>query len=272
MIAFRLFLFCSFFSCVLTLMAQPPSPSPYTVPKANTQVMGIEDLQSIDQLMVYIPGVGSPSKEALTRQNIKSYMMPIRQAPSVNQEWAYSLSSCLEYYTNLNNNFKDNLSPDYIHLSLAAAGNRPNIEDGLRFLIEQGTVSAGIVAYGSPTIPRSVFNVPRYYINNFAYLFRPTTRGRNRIFELRKALSRGNPVIVELRTGSDFSEWRNTEYETSLPLTETHFLTLIGYDEDSESFEVRGTNGRHWADSGYVKLSYSNLALYATNAYVIIPK
>lgn len=261
---------CSLFVFSFALVAQPPSP--YTVPKANTTVMGIEDLASIDQLMVYIPGVGSPSREALTRQNIKSYMMPVRQAVFPHQEWAYSLSACLEYYVNLNNNFKDNLSPDYIHLSLAAAGNQPNLEDGLRFLIEQGTVSAAIMEYGSTTIPRSVFNVPRYYINNFAYLFRPTTRGRNRIFELRKALSRGNPVIIELRTGADFDQCRSTEYETTLPLTETHYLTLVGYDEDTESFEVRGTNGRLWADAGYVQLSYNNLSEYATNAYVIIPK
>ncbi|MEM9836394.1 MAG: C1 family peptidase [Bacteroidota bacterium] len=252
------------------LDAQPPSP--YAEPKNNTQLLGIDDIQQIDQLMVYIPGIGSPSREALTRQNIKSYMMPVRQAPNPNHEWAYALAASVEYYVNLNNNFKDNLSPDYIYLSLAAAGNKPNLVDGLKFLTNQGTVSAAIVAYGSATIPRSVFNVPRYYINNFAYLFRPTTRGRNRIFELRKALSRGNPVILELKTGSDFNQWRQSVYETNLPLTETHYVTVVGYDEDAETFELRAANGRLWADAGYVKLTYDKLAEYASHAFLIIPK
>ncbi|MEL6143110.1 MAG: hypothetical protein AAFU67_16025, partial [Bacteroidota bacterium] len=167
---------------------------------------------------------------------------------------------------------KDNLSPDYISLSLAATGSRPNLIDGLKFLVQQGTVSAGIVPYGSQTIPRAVFNVPRYYIGNFAYLFRTTTRARNRIFELRKALSRGNPVIVELLTGNDFLQCRNTEYATNMPLVETHFLSIVGYDESTETFELRSCNGRNWADAGYVRISYENLAQYAQNGYLIIPK
>lgn len=268
--------FLSLFSLLifpLLLSAQnPPPASPYSTQRSEVAVLGIENELMIDQLMVYIPGIGSPSREALTRQNIKPYMMPIRQMTDTRNEWAYALTACLEYYVNLNNNFKDNLSPDYISLSLAAAGSRPNLIDGLSFLVQQGTVSAAIVNYGSEVIPRSVFNVPRYQISNFAYLFRPTTRGRNRIFELRKALSRGNPVIVEYRTGADFQQWRNGTYSTTLPRSETHYLTIVGYDEDAETFELRTSNGRHWGNSGYVTVSYNDIAEFAQNAFVIIPR
>ncbi len=257
-----------FFS-VAVIQAQT---SPYSTPRAEAVLMGLEDMQLIDQMMVYIPGIGSPSREALMRQNIKGYMMPIREALKNNQEWAYALADCLEYYVNLNSNFKDNLSPDYISLSLAAAGNRPNIIDGFKFLIQQGTVSAAIVNYGSEQIPRAVFNVPRYQIMNFAYLFHPTTRGRNRIFELRKALSRGNPVILELQTAADFSQWRQAAYDTDLPLSERHYLTVVGYDEEAELFELRSAFGRHWGNSGYVFIGYDKLAALAENAYVIIPQ
>lgn len=261
-----------FFVFLLPFSSSSAQVSPNTAPRAEAIVMGLEDIQLIDQMMVYIPGIGSPSREALTRQNIKAYMMPIREALKTNQEWAYALADCLEYYANLNNNFKDNLSPDYISLSLAAAGNRPNIEDGFKFLIQQGTVSAAIVNYGSEQIPRAVFNVPRYQITNFAYLFHPTTRARNRIFELRKALSRGNPVIVELQTAADFSAWRQSEYNSNLPTTESHYLTVVGYDEDTELFELRSAFGRHWANSGYVYMNYEQLAQNAQSAYVLIPK
>lgn len=267
----------SFLPFLLLIFLLPPSflsaqVSPHTNPRTEAIVMGLEDIQLIDQMMVYIPGIGSPSREALNRQNIKAYMMPIREALKSNQEWAYALADCLEYYANLNNNFKDNLSPDYISLSLAAAGSRPNIIDGFKFLIQQGTVSAAIVNYGSEQIPRAVFNVPRYKITNFAYLFHPTTRARNRVFELRKALSRGNPVIVELQTATDFTACRQSEYNSNSPLSESHYLTVVGYDEETKLFELRSAFGRHWANSGYVYLSYEQLAQNAQNAFVIIPQ
>lgn len=252
----------------ISLLAQ----TPYATPKENQKLVGLQDNALIDQLMVYVPGIGSPSREALERQNIKAYMMPIRQHDDPNKEWAYALISGLEYYVNLNNNYKDNLSPDYLSLSLALQGTRPNLEDGFRFLTEQGTVSASIVPFGSGSIPRAVFNVPRFSITNFAYLFRATTRERNRIFEIRKALSRGNPVIVELGTGSDFSQCKSVSYAFPAQTSETHYLVVVGYDETTRTFELRSSFGRHWADAGYVSVSYEDLARHARGGYVIIPK
>ena len=260
-------LFLSFLcTCVL---AQPTYGN---VNKGNTTVLGLEDATLLDQMMYYIPGVGSNSREELLRQNIKSYMMPIRQAPSPQMEWAYALAGAVEFYQNLNNNYKDNLSPDYLTLNLAAQGKRPVMEDGLRFLVQQGTVSAAIVPYGSATIPTAVYSVPKYTIANFGYLFRPETRPRNRIFETRKALSRGNPVIVELSTDATFTSLKANTYSTAVPSGETHYLTVVGYDGNSNTFELRGILGRHWADAGYVRISYDDFGRLAKTGFVLIPK
>ncbi|WP_173021471.1 C1 family peptidase [Lewinella sp. W8] len=255
-------------TCVL---AQNNPPASYT-PRSQAAVLGLQDAQVLDQMMFYIPGIGSASREDLLRQNIKSYMMPIRQVPDLNMEWAYALTGALEYYLNLNNNFKDNLSPDYISLNLAALGRRPTVEDGLRFLVQNGTVSAAIVPYGSPTIPPAVYSVPRHDITNFGYLFRPETRPRNRVFEVRKALSRGNPVVVELKTDPGFVNLRGGEYKPAANTTETHYLTVVGYDGEAEMFELRGSFGRLWADAGYVRLSYDDFGTLAQNGFVLIPK
>lgn len=244
---------------------------PYSAPRSEAALLGVDNIQDIDQLMVYVEGIGSPSREALERQNIKAYMMPVRQATDARTEWAYALTSALEYYININQNYKDNLSPDLISLSLAAQGNRPNLEDGLAFLRDAGTVSAAIVPYGSPTIPTAVYSVPRHRIANFGYLFRPTTRARNRIFEVRKALSRGNPVIVEVATDADFNDYRTAEYAAGVNPAETHHLLVVGYDETTEQFELRGCKGRRWANSGYINISYEEFGRISRNAYVLFP-
>ncbi|THH35581.1 C1 family peptidase [Neolewinella litorea] len=245
---------------------------PYGTAKSAEKLQGLSDLAVIDQMMYYIPGIGSSAREDLLRQNIKPYMMPIRQVPQMGMEWAYALADALEYYVNLNSNFKDNLSPDYISMSLANAGTRPNLVDGLGLLMNSGTVSAAIVPYNSNTIPNSVYSVARFGINNFGYLFRPETKARNRIFETRKALSRGNPVIVEMATDNTFSNLKGSGYEPSGPITETHFLTVIGYDGERETFELRSSLGRNWGNGGYITMTYDDFGDLAQTGYVLIPK
>ena len=240
------------------------------VNKESAVLMGVEDLQTLDQMMAYIPGIGSPSSD-LSRQNIKSYMMPIRQAPDPAMSWAYALAAGVEYYQNLNNNFKDNLSPDYISLSLARGGVRPNLEDGLRMLIQQGTVSAAIVPYGSTVIPNAVYSVQKFGISNFGYLFRPETRPRNKVFETKKALTRGNPVIVALRTDAAFANLRSSSYSTGNP-TQTHHLTVVGFDNENRYFELRGSFGRDWGEAGYVRIGFDDFGRLADAGFVMIPK
>jgi hypothetical protein len=265
--------------CLLTLLfltflctCASAQPTYGNINKGASATLGLEGAAVLDQMMAYIPGVGSNSREELLRQNIKSYMMPIRQATNPQMEWAYALAGAVEFYQNLNSNYKDNLSPDYLTLNLAAQGKRPSIEDGLHFLVQQGTVSAAIVPYGSTTIPTAVYSVPKYTITNFGYLFRPETRPRNRIFETRKALSRGNPVIVELSTDDIFAALRTNTYSTATPTGETHYLTVVGYDGSSNTFELRGILGRRWADAGYVQISYDDFGRLAKTGFVLIPK
>ena len=268
----------TFFSLLLTLSlctcvrAQTPAPVlPESDAREGTALLGVTDLQTLDQMMFYVPGIGSPASD-LARQNIKSYMMPIRKAPNARMEWAYALAGGLEYYLNLNNNFKDNLSPDFIALSLARSGNAPNIEDGLKLLVQQGTVSAAIVPYGSSTIPNAVYSVPKFKLTNFGYLFHPETRPRNKVFEVKKALTRGNPVIVRLSTDAAFTALKTGSYSTNNPGDEQHYLTIIGFDNQNQYFELRGVQGRDWGEAGYVRISFDNFGRLAQTGYVLIPK
>ncbi|MEM6396307.1 MAG: C1 family peptidase [Bacteroidota bacterium] len=259
LLAFSLFLIPTLFS----------QPDPRV--RANTATQGIENTQDIDQLMMVVEGVGASSREDLQRQNVKAYMMPVRDATDDRLEWAYVLAGALEYYTNINQNYKDNLSPDLIALSLAAKGDASNMEAGLVFLRDVGTVSSAIVPYGSQTIPPAVYSVPRRKIANFGYLFRSTTRARNRVFETRKALSRGNPVIVELSTGSDFVNAHSGLYVAPSSTTESHHLVVVGFDENAREFEMLAAKGRGWGDKGYIRIGYDDFGRLANGGYVLFP-
>jgi len=259
------------FTLCTSVRAQTSPQLKGTTARGNDQLEGIYDIQALDALLATIPGVANPSREELVRQNIKSYMMPIRQVPVASLEWAYALTSALEFYQNLNQNFKENLSPEYLTMSLANGGTRPNLEDGLRMLKSQGTVSANIVPYGSTTIPGAVYSVEKIRIANFGYLFQEETQARNRVFEIKKALSRGNPVLVEMRTPAGFSQLRGLDYTPQGQETELHYLNITGYDLAQDTVELRGSFGRMWGNGGYIQMSFDDFTRAATKGIVLIP-
>lgn len=259
---------------VLLLAALSPALHAQTTPRGETgQAIGIADAELMDQLLLHVPGVAlNTGRQSLEVQNLKPYLMPVRRVGFRGSEWSYVLASCLEFYVNLNRNYKDNLSPDYINLSLKASGERPDLTHGLRFLATNGTVSAAIMPYDAGAIPQGVFATTAYRIANFLHLFREVTRGREKIFEVRKALTRGNPVIVEMQTGSNFNSLQGALYwEPDGSTGQRHTLLVVGYDETRQAFELQSAFGSAWGDDGYLYVRYPDFEKYALNGYAMVP-
>lgn len=269
----KLFALILSFFIINTLAAQPPT---YTGTKNASQIqtLGISDQSRFDQLMITVAGVGSNARMTQEQQNLKPYMMPIRKMGFRGTDWSYMLASCLEYYINLHQNYKDNLSPDYIALSLKSQGGKANVLEGLRFLSQVGTVSAAIVPYDAAQIPQSVYATRQHKINNYLHLFQPFASQREKTFEIRKALMRGHPVIVELKANAGFSSLKNTIlWESPRALgAYSYTLLIIGYDEKTEAFELMSSWGADWANNGYLWMNYNDLANAAMNGFVMIPE
>ena len=198
----------AFLSLFQTINAQnnpKPSQKPPTEFGSRGK-FGISDANMIEQLLKTISGVGTSSKELLAEQSLKSYMMPPRKMGNNTNSACYALASALEFYINLNNNYKDNLSPDYISLNLP----KGSIEDELAFLATNGTVSAAILPYNAPNLPPSVNAALKYKISNYLKLFQSTTRPQQKLYDLRKAIMRGNPVIVEMQITNEFKNLKQS--------------------------------------------------------------
>jgi len=186
---------------------------------------------------------------------------------------SYLLASCLEYYVNLKENYKVNLSPDYLSLNLLAQGKKSNFKDAFLQLAETGTVSAAIMPYGSITINTAVYATQKFKINNYLILFRPTTKPKEKIFDIRRALLRGNPVVVEVKADSGLpkAQFMDT-YALKNGGTETFPLIVVGFDEERDAFELTSPWGSSWGKGGYLWISYEDLAKQAQAAYVMIPQ
>lgn len=232
---------------------------------------GITDESLFDQLMGVVPGVGKSSKELIQRQSVKSYMMPVRDVGNNNMELAYMAAILMEYYVNLDKNYKVNLSPDYIALNMESSGMAMNSTGIMNFLAQDGTVSAAVLPFGSDRLTNAVFATEKFTIKNFLYLFRDVTRGRQRIFETRKALLRGHPVLVEVKSNPAIKTAFG-EYYWEPPTDGNNLfpLIIVGYDELEEAFEATSCWGRKWGDNGYIWIHYDDFEKYVVNGYVVI--
>lgn len=235
--------------------------------------VGINDAALIDANMMMMEGFTNDPRATLTEKSVKPYMMPPRNAINDQTGVAYSLASCLEFYVNYKENYKQNLSPDYISLSLQAIGQSSATTDALRFLIEYGTVNAAIVNYGSSAISSSVYATQKYSILNYLHIFRADTRGKQKIFEVRKAILRGNPVLVEVKVNDGFNQLRGVDFweYNGEPLGATKVMVVVSYNEELKAFELQNTKGNNWGNSGYIWMKYDDFEQLAQNGYVLLP-
>ncbi len=234
---------------------------------------GVTEAQLIEQMLPTIEGVAGSALELLQQQSVKAYMMPVRKAGNNGTDWSYALASCLEYYVNLDKNYKVNLSPDYISLNIKQKGKSASLKEGFSFLSEQGTVNAAIVPFDAATLTEAVYSTQKYKIANYLHLFRDVTPDRQRVYEVRKALMRGNPVLVELKSSASIKDFANTRFwEPSGEADQSYALVVVGYDEVQQAFEVMSSWGRNWGIGGYIWMKYDDFGKYATNGYVILPE
>ena len=234
--------------------------------------LGVLDADLIDRMMATVEGIGGNTREMLLHQSVKAYMMPIRQTGQRGTDISYAVASLLEYYVNLDKNYKVNLSPDYISLNLRSAGRGLGIEEAFRFLAEDGTVSAAILPYDATALTSGVYATQKYRIGNYLHLFREVTNDRQRIFEARKALMRGHPVLIEMKASPAMKTLAGQRtYRPEGNASEQYPFIVVGYDEEAEAFELRSCWGRNWADGGYVRISFDDFGKYAVNGYVLVP-
>ncbi|MFK7935070.1 MAG: hypothetical protein AB8G22_16280 [Saprospiraceae bacterium] len=239
----------------------------------STQV-GIADARYFAEIMGTTPGVGSNAAQLLAAQSVKSYMMPPREANGKNPMESYALAACLEFYINHNQNYKVNLSPDFLMLSLRNGEQLPQLKDGFKFLIESGTVSAAILPYGATAMSSAVYATQKYQIKNYLHLFRMDSKPRQKIFETRRALMRGHPVLLQLKIDDSYLTLKNTRYWTPSVNTsdseQLETVIAVGYDEDLEAFELLSFRGAGWGNAGYIYIDYDDFGKYVEGGYVVV--
>ena len=257
------------------LYAQPTTvPNPNTTPRSTDAAsFGVQDQRLIDMMMPFVKGVGrANSLDNLREQSVKPFMMPVREIEQVGTEMSYTLAACLEFYFNQDNNYKINLSPDFITLNLLGQNRALQFKDAFQFLSQNGTVDSAILPYGSQKLTNAVYNASKFRITNYLHVFTPLTKSLQKIFELRKALVRGNPVIVEFNADPSLLQANGKDIwvPTGAP-SQVYPMAVVSFNEDKRMIELMSPWGSDWGRAGYIWISYDHFGQLAQNGFVVLP-
>lgn len=259
------------FTILFTTMLLAQDPPTYGVQ------LGVDDLEQIEATMLTIDGFADGnSRILLNEQSVKSYMMPPRDERRKEVAACYIISSALEYYMNIDTNFKENLSPDYIYISLYGQSKSPKPKEIFKLLNEEGTISANFMPYGSTSLIRGMHTLERFTISKYMHIITPATPGKRKVFDTKKAIMRGNPVILELKIDEPFKSlgsgdifWNPTK--GTKKSTESTYVLAVSYDEEKSGIEILNCWGRKWGNRGHTWVKYEDFEDLVVNAYVIKP-
>jgi len=257
------------------LYAQPTTiPNSNTAPRStDASPFGVQDQRLIDMMMPFVKGVGrANSLDNLREQSVKPFMMPVREIEQIGTEMSYTLAACLEFYFNQDNNYKINLSPDFITLNLLGQNRALQFKDAFQFLSQNGTVDSAILPYGSQKLTNAVYNASKFRITNYLHVFTPLTKSLQKIFELRKALVRGNPVIVEFNADPSLLQANGKDIwvPTGAP-SQVYPMAVVSFNEDKRMIEMMSPWGSDWGRAGYIWISYDHFGQLAQNGFVVLP-
>jgi hypothetical protein len=215
-------------------------------------------------------------KSPLDEQSLKSYMMPPRKRLLNRSASYYAVASVMEFYANVASDFKFNFSPDYMHLYLGQKRISDTLLDALTLMRETGTVSASFLPYGATEINGEINVTKKFKIRDYLILFRETTREQQRLYDMRVALTRGNPIIVKLNIRKNFLTlnsnnrfWESDKGDIQAAGSRT--VVVVGFDESKKAFEVLNFDGMAWGNRGYIWVKYDDLAKYSTTGVIILP-
>lgn len=232
--------------------------------------IGISAPELIDQLMVTMPGLGA--KEMMEEQSVKPYLMPPRKVGERGDVTSYALATVLEFYSNFDKNYKVNLSPDFLSLKLRREGQK-DVRNALRLLVTDGTVSADVLPYDAPQMAGNLGDAKKYQISNYLQIFSEGSRRSQKVFEVQKALVRGNPVIAELTVPANFRTVKNIRFWTASDDADVTLpFVVVGYNLDLEAFEIQSSWGTSWGSDGYLWIDYDDFGEMAQNGYVMVPE
>jgi hypothetical protein len=169
-------------------------------------------------------------------------------------------------------------SPSFIYNKIAESDESgASIEKGLRWLQESGICRSltysNHAKHGMRFSERAMEEAPHFKISDYGACFDPDTNRIAQIFALKRKLIDKGPIIVSIKTNSNFIVQGDTSLSDAHRDTIYHAMCLIGFDDKDNTFELMNSWGSQWGTSGFIRVRQAQLMAWLNGAYWIeLPK
>jgi C1A family cysteine protease len=219
------------------------------------------DLSGVKELPSKSTSVTPPASLDWNNNSGGDYVTPVRNQGSCGSCWAFAVTAALESYTLIANN-QPNGNLDLSEQTLVSCGNAGSCSGGYISSASSYFKSTGLpvescypytAANGSCSSACANWQSSAYKIANYGSV---SANAAN----LENAITNYGPVVTTMAVYNDFYYYAGGVYKyTSGSLIGYHAITIIGYDHDNQYFTVKNSWGSGWGESGFFRISYSEI-------------
>jgi Papain family cysteine protease len=163
---------------------------------------------------------------------------------------------------------------DIIHYGDADCDGGARIPDAMQVL-QQGDYSLADFPYSDTSCARPALpersKPTDFRIDSFEQVY--DAQGDRDLDQIKGALAKGEPVVTLIILDPAFQDlsptnkiWQSDDYQ---PSDGGHAITLVGYDDRSQTFKFINSWGTSWGDDGYAYVTYDSFVARTAEAYVM---
>jgi len=217
------------------------------------------------------------------RRNLKSFCpRPSDQGNTnrcVGDALAHLLAICVSQRCQIHSPGEHAFSASFIFnlVKLDEKGaNGAYVSHGLKLLKDTGDCSRAFFSNAHPVRKKPgkevVAKALPFRIALFEKLFSTKAPYREKLDQLRTSLANNQPVVVAMFVPADFKNRKHPidadAWSSRVPKN-GHAMVLVGYDEETRTFEILNSYGNQWGDKGFFKIGYDDLVANLGFAYHI---
>jgi hypothetical protein len=120
---------------------------------------------------------------------------------------------------------------------------------------------------------RAFQSAKKYLLSDFSRVFAKETSAADKITGVKMVLSKNKPVVVGMMVNQVCMSLRSAEYwnpKIGDVATIGHAMTVVGYDDNTNSFLIFNSWGTNWGKNGFIRMKYDDFANQARYAFAIV--
>lgn len=152
------------------------------------------------------------------------------------------------------------------------------ISDAIQFLMENGDCLAKDFDHNvndCSRVPEPALSdaAKVFSIGDYMTLFGMDEEPMKKVWKVKAALAQRKPVVIGMSVRKNFYQLQRARFwwpqQGNTSPAGGHAMTVIGYDEGQQAFQILNSWGKNWGNNGYIWVKYKYFGQFCKYAFVL---